>query len=103
MGYYAYGLCTSSNDLNMGAGVLTTPNQTLTNTLGNGTLAPATVTGLSPDTLYCVETCVVDLTVDPNIAVCGNTQTFMWTSPVSKSERDARRVGNVARVALGWS
>jgi hypothetical protein len=66
---------------------MATANQTITSTTGNGTLTPVAVTGLTAETLYCTQACVIDTDADPTKGdptdpVCGAVQTFIWPSPV---------------------
>lgn len=82
VGYYAYAPCDTFNTSQM-----TTTNESIPNTSGNGTLAPVAVTGLSAEVTYCVTACVLDLDAnatrgDPTGPVCGGVQTFIWPTPV---------------------
>jgi hypothetical protein len=68
---------------------MTTTNQSIPSTTGNGALAPVAVTGLQAETLYCTQACVIDLDADPTNGdptgpVCGAVQTFIWPTPVSR-------------------
>ena len=66
---------------------MTTANQSIPNTVGNGTIPPVAVTGLSGDVLYCTQSCVIDLEANatlgyPTGPVCGAVETFIWPLPV---------------------
>lgn len=84
MGYYLYAPCATYNTAQMSTANQSIPN----NPTGNGTLAPVAVTGLTAETLYCTQACVVDLDADPANGdptgpVCGAVETFIWPTPVS--------------------
>lgn len=82
VGFYAYAPCLTYN-----TSQITTANQSIPNTVGNGTIPPVAVTGLSPEMLYCFQSCVIDLDANatlgyPTGPVCGAMETFSWPSPV---------------------
>ena len=84
VGYYTYAPCSTYNSSQM-----TTANESISSTTGNGTLTPVVLTGLEAETLYCSQACVIDLDADPTKGdpagpVCGAVQTFSWPTPVSE-------------------
>ena len=84
VGYYTYAPCSTYNSSQM-----TTANESISSTTGNGTLTPVVLTGLEAETLYCSQACVVDVDADPTKGdpagpVCGAVQTFSWSTPVSE-------------------
>jgi hypothetical protein len=84
VGYYLYWPCELYPDQ-----IMSTANQTIANTSGNGTIPPAAVTDLSADVTYCTQACVIDLDAnatmgDPVGPVCGGILAFSWTSVVRR-------------------
>lgn len=78
--YYLYGECDTFPATAVG-----TYTETITAAPGNGTLSPVIITGLSPEQIYCVTACVIDVDVNRFQSLCGNVQNFTWTSPVGLS------------------
>lgn len=63
----------------------TSPIQTANATFpsaGTGSVPGYQLNGLSAETLYCFESCVVSPSTKPDLAVCGGVQTFQWTIAV---------------------
>lgn len=79
--YMLYAPCATYN-----SSALSTPNSTIAATVGSGSYS-AVVRELMPATIYCTQSCVLDLNADSSLGettgpVCGAFQSFLVPPPV---------------------
>ena len=76
--YYKWAPCNTFN-----TSTSQTPNATFTaSATGNGSIPGYVLTGLQADVTYCFQSCAVSPSTKPNLAVCGDIESFQWTTAV---------------------
>lgn len=78
-----------------------TPNATFIST-GAGSTPGYVLTGLSADVLYCYQSCGVSPSTKPDTAVCGDIESFQWTTAVCERVGGGREPCENGSIGRAW-